>query len=86
MKPLLGTLALLISTYVFAFGQAEQPKQQEKDMPTLDETVKWLSQKLPPMAAYEGRSKKGGTVTLRVVSATFDGYSCTLSAQEEITL
>jgi hypothetical protein len=82
MKHLLCALALLLSISVVVFGQAEQPKQQT-DQPTLDETVKWLSQKLPSMAAYEGRFK-ASTVTLRVISATFDGPSCTLSTQQEI--
>lgn len=74
-------IALLV---VPAFGQMEQPKQQDKDSPTLEETVKWLAVKLPEMAAYEGRTKKGITETLRVVSAAFDGHSCTLSTQHEL--
>jgi hypothetical protein len=40
---------------------------------------------LPALAAYEGKAN-GTTVTLRVVSATFDGSSCTLSTQMEMTL
>ena len=83
MKHLSGALALLLSACIFAFGQAEQPKQQ--DTPTLDETVKWLTQELPALAAYEGKSN-GNTVTLGVVSATFDGSSCTLSTQMDMTL
>src|SRR5262249_50820816 len=85
MKHLLGALALLLSTCIFVFGQTEQPKQ-EKDSPTLDETIKWLSQKLPALAAYEGKEKTGTTITQRVVSVTFDGSACTLSMQMEIVL
>lgn len=84
MKQLSIALALLLLTFVFAFGQTEQSKSQEKNVPTFDETVKWIAQKLPEMAAYEGKTEKGITVTLRVVSASFDGHSCALSEQHEL--
>jgi hypothetical protein len=82
MKYLSGAFALLLLINIFAFAQTEQSKQQT-DSPTLDETVKWLSQQLPALAAYEGRLKTSA-ITLRVISAAFEGQSCTLVQRQEI--
>jgi hypothetical protein len=82
MKYPLSALALLFLLCISASGQVGQPKQQEKESPGLDETIKWLSQNLPSLASYEG-VLKGFSITNRVVSATFDGCSCTLSTREE---
>jgi hypothetical protein len=83
MKHSLYALTLWLSIFGFAFGQTAESKQQEKGEPTLEETIKWISQNLPALAGYEGKTNTGATVTARIIYVTFDGSSGTVSTQNE---
>lgn len=76
-------LPLLLASVIFAQFASAQRKQRK-----LEETIAWLTQKLPVLAVYEGRYKNPHP-SLRdkihfrqvVSSANFDGCKCELIAQ-----